>query len=442
MTASLLPRRVFAALAFSACAASALQVTFLVSDKLGKPVPGARVCLDEDASQCQSTDAQGTAIASPVVGLVRPTGTPALRFSARPGFLVVDAPAEGRARLARFDASGRRLEAPREIGLRAGANRIPWPRGGAGLVFTRLEYAGVRYAFPGIADAPAGARLAALGKAAAANLHAFTLSKSGYQPSTFRPRKDVDTAVVRLALLADTGIRYTGIIRAKLDSIDTAGHLVKYTYAQYACDGARSVASPQQASLPFWMRDGKWYFPAGNCFGIALAKAGEGVYGRWRSTGLEPMPAGLFPASCDPAKDSVNTSVLNLFFLDEGGGWEIDLRPDSLVIRVMRKLCPGDQLAPDPAAFDGKDGHPLLTANGCREVAFRNSRDESGTYAFPESSDSLKAIFTYGDKTCATAGVPLTFETTAPKTCPETAAPALIADTTWQACVRASGFAR
>ena len=45
-------------------------------------------------------------------------------------------------------------------------------------------------------------------------------------------------------------------------------------------------------------------------------------------------------------------------------------------------------------------------------------------------------------KTCATAGVPLTFETTAPKTCPETAAPALIADTTWQACVRASGFAR
>lgn len=442
MKALLPARRILLALACAAGAASALQVQFNVTDKLGKPVSGARICLEEDASQCQSTDAQGSATASPVVGLRRAAPPQGLRFSARPGFLSIDAPAAGPVRVSRFDASGRRLEAPREAELRVGANRIEWPRGKAGLVFTRLEYAGIRYDFTGVADGTSGARIAALGKAATANLHAFTVMKAGYQAFTFRPSKDVDTAVVRLALLADTGIRYTGIIRAKLDSIDTAGHLLKYTYPQYACDGDQSVVSQQKASLPFWMRDGKWYFPAGNCFGVALTKSGGGFQGTWKSTGLERLPEGLFPAACDPVQDSVNTSVVNLFFLNEGGGWEIDLGSDSLVIRVMRRLCPGNQLVFNPAAFDGKDGHPLITANGCREVAFRNSKDEIGSYTFPESSDSLKALFTYGDKVCATAGVPLTFETTAPKACPETAASALIADTIWQACVRGTNFAQ
>jgi hypothetical protein len=348
------------------------------------------------------------------------------------------------ARLARYGADGRRLGPALRLDLRPGRNLVPWPAPPAGLAFFRLETERARYVFAALSDAGPAPRLAALGKVAAANLHAFILSKPGFQSFSYRPRKEADTALVRLAAAGDTGIPYLGIIRARLIGIDSANHSLKYAYNQPGCDGATPTSAESQSSLPFWTQNGKWFFPAGNCLGIALTRdgGGSGDFGLWKSGGLEALPAGLLPVACDPEKDSLVTSVPNLFFLGEGGGWDIDLRSDSLTIRIRRRACLGNQLIADPAALDGQNGHPLLAENTCTEVALKNARNETGTYAYATAPDSLRVAFAYGDKTCTSVGAPLTLDTTAPKSCPESQPPALLADTTWQACVRATGFAQ
>jgi hypothetical protein len=284
-------------------------------------------------------------------------------------------------------------------------------------------------------------RITALAKAATANLHALVITKSGYRPYTYRPRTDRDTGVVvRLAAEGDSGIQYAGIIRAKVVAIDTAAHAINYSYSETKCSGSSQTTVEQKSSLPFWIRDGKWYFPAGNCQGVALGKPTAGFFGSWKTLGVETYPAGLLPVTCDPGKDSVVTGVLNLFFINEGGGWDIDLREDSMTIKIRRELCPGNQAVYNVAYYDGLEGRPLLTKNTCREVEFRNPSNEPGTYSFVTQSDSLRGVFTYKDKTCPTPGVSLSIDTHSPKTCPETQPTSLAADTTFQRCVINTGF--
>lgn len=428
--------------AAAAIPAEAIQVQFNLSDKMGAPVAGARICLAEDTSQCRTTDAQGKSLFSPTVGIppaaAAPGGAPS--FAVRPGFLIIETSRPMRARLSMYAVSGRRLGPGLALGLRPGRTLLPWPKGISGLAFFRLDTESGSARFGAVNEPGPSPRLAALAKAAAANLHAFAISKSGYQGFVYRPRKENDTASIRLAADGDTGIPYVGIIRARLAGIDSAGHSLQYAYTQETCDGATPVSREQTATLPFWIREGRWYFPAGNCYGVALGKSGDGIFGLWKSLGLVPLPPGLFPVACDPSKDSLVTSVPNLFFLDEGGGWDIDLGSDSLTIRIRRRACPGNQLIVDPAALDGQDGRPELLSNTCTEVKLRNSRDETATYSYPVASDSLKAVYTYGGATCATAAVPLVLDAGVPKSCPEAQAAALMADTAWQACVKASGF--
>lgn len=419
----------------------ALEVQFILTDKMGQAIAGARICLQEDAGQCQETDSQGKSYFAPTTSSrPMPFAARELSFSARPGSLLIDAPGPMDARLTRYAADGRRLGPALSLSLHAGRNPVAWPTPSAGLSFFRLETEHARYAFAALAGGRKSARITVLGKIATANLHAFTIAKTGFQTAVFRPRKDVDTALIRLAADGDTGLPYAGLIRARLLGIDSANHLLRYAYAQPGCSGSSPVSSEAQSSLPFWVQGGKWYFPAGNCYGVALTKDGDGLFGTWKSQSLEPLPAGLFPTACDPAKDSLVTSVPNLFFLNEGGGWDIDLGSDSLTIRIRRRACLGNQLIGDPTVLNGQNGNLTLVKNTCKEVALKNSRDETATYAYPASTDSLRVSFTYGDKTCGSAGVPLILDTTAPKACPETQAGVLLADTTWQACVRSSGF--
>lgn len=440
-------------------AAFALQVDFTVMDKLGKPVDGASICLQEDAGQCAQTNSLGKSSFAPSVSLGHGTGAvkagPVLRM--RAGWLLVDAPEAGTARLARFDQGGRRLGDWRVLNLAAGANRVEGLEPvGAGISFFVLETAGLRKAVPAVALPGIGlgdrgaawepargsrlAALAALGKAATANLHAIVISKSGFQTVTYRQQGESETVQIRMSVTGDSAIRYTGIIRAKVTGFDTASHTLGYAYSENKCTGSTPSSSEQTASLPLWIKDGKWYFPAGNCQAVVLAKPGVGIYGQWKTVGVEYMPAGLFPIACDPVKDSLVTAVANLFFLSEGGGWDIDLRPDSMTIRINRMVCPGNQLVQNPSAFDGQAGRPLLTGNSCRQVDFRNAKDEAARYAYSPAADSMRAVYTYGAKTCTSPAVPLILETTAPKTCPETAPTAVMADTVWQNCVKGSGF--
>lgn len=440
-------------------AASALQVDFTVMDKLGKPVDGASICLQADAGQCAQTNSQGKSSFAPTVGLggaVPATGAgkagPVLRM--RAGSLFIDAPEAGMARLARFDQGGRRMGDWRKLNLEAGANRVEGLEPvGAGISFFVLETADMRVAVPAVAlpgigfgnhgaawEPARGSRPTALGKAATANLHAIVISKSGFQTVTYRPQGESETVQIRMSVTGDSAIRYTGIIRAKVTGFDTASHTLGYAYNENKCTGPTPSSSEQTASLPLWIKDGKWYFPAGNCQAVVLAKPGVGIYGQWKTVGVENMPAGLFPIACDPVKDSLVTAVVNLFFLSEGGGWDIDLLPDSITVRINRMVCPGNQLVQNPSAFDGQAGRPLLTGNSCRQVDFRNAKDEAARYAFTLASDSLRAVYTYGAKTCTSNGVSLSLETTAPKTCPETAPTSVMADTVWQGCVKGSGF--
>jgi len=419
----------------------ALEVQFILTDKMGQAIPGASICLQEDAGQCQTTDSQGKSVFSPTVSLrPAPSDAPGLSFSVRAGSLVIDAPQPAQVRLQRFATNGRRIGPALFLSLHAGPNPVPWRGPSAGLAFFRLETEHERYAFPVLSDPGNPARISVLGKIATANLHAFTITKSGYQAALFRPRKDLDTAIIRMAAEGDTGLPYAGLIRARLLDIDSANHLLHYAYAEPGCNGSAPVSQEAQSSLPIWIKGGKWYIPAGNCYGVALAKDGDGLYGQWKSQGLVPLPSGLFPMTCDPSKDSLVTSVPNLFFLNEGGGWDIDLKSDSLTIRIRRRACLGNQLIGDPTTLDGQNGHLMLVKNTCQEVVLKNSRNEAATYSYPASADSLQVSFAYGDKTCVSAGVPLILDTTAPKVCPETQSGVVLADTTWQACVRTSGF--
>ena len=448
-----------------------LDISLVVTDKLGKPVSGALICLQEDSAQCVQTNAGGRCTLAATVGLnpgVAPKGgvSQGVSFELRGGRLRLMSPVAQTARVARFDARGRSLGPEAILRLRPGANALAWPETRAGLNFFRVSVPGRSLtgkvmalaggtdgastaAAPGLFEAQ-GARkapgsgwagLAALGKVATANLHAVTIAKPGYRTVTYRPKTDHDTGVViRLQAESDSGIQYAGVIRAKVDAIDTANHVVNYTYHETRCTGSEQNTVELHSSLPFWIRDGKWYFPAGNCQGVALAKESEGFFGAWKTVGVMEYPAGLLPVKCDPVKDSLVTGIVNLFFINEGGGWDIDLRADSMTIRIRRELCPGNQAVFDPAFYDGKEGRPLLAKNTCREVEFRNPSDEPGTYAFARESDSLRGVFAFKDKSCPIPGVSLNIDSNGPKKCPEPVQVPLSQDTTFQRCVFNTGF--
>jgi hypothetical protein len=446
--------RIAAAVSLFPALSAALDVSFVVTDKLGKPISGAMLCLEEDGSQCAETNASGKSTFSPTVGNRNLPATEGFSFSVRGGRISIQSPVSQPARVARFDARGRALGAELFVRLKPGSNGVEFGDAPQGLIFFRVAipghtYTGKALALSGSSPSRSGdggtgspaPRVAALGKVAAANLHAVIISKSGYRSVTYRPKTDHDTGVViRLAAETDQGIAYAGIIRAKLISLDTAKHTVYYTYTETGCKGDTGVTAERNSTLPFYTMNNKWYFPAGNCKGVALGKEGDGPYGAWKTLGLQDYPPGLVPVACDPAKDSVVTSVVNLFFLNEGGGWDIDLSQDSLILKIRRELCPGNQAVLDPAYYDGKNGRPLLTRNTCREVEFRNPSDEPGTYSFVTQSDSLRGVFTYKDKSCPTPAVSLTISTNTPKKCPETQPTALASDTTFQKCVAGSGF--
>ncbi|MDQ3003203.1 MAG: hypothetical protein M3Y08_18320, partial [Fibrobacterota bacterium] len=284
-------------------------------------------------------------------------------------------------------------------------------------------------------------RMAALGKVATANLYPVVISKSGYQSFTYRPRTERDTGIViRLPADGDSGFRYAGIIRAKVSAIDTGKRSLTYTYIDKGCNGPTLMSVEKISTLPFYIKDGKWYFAAGNCKGVVLAKESPGFYGLWKTEGVRNLPPGLFPVTCDPSKDSVATGILNLFFIPEGGGWDIDLREDSMTITLNRVLCPGNQAIYKIEYYDGLEGRPRLAKNTCREVEFRNAAAEPGIYSFQTQTDSLRGVFTYKDKTCPTPAVSLLYDSNGLKLCPETQPTAMTADSTFQKCTRESGF--
>lgn len=454
------------AISAQAVSASTLDVGFVITDKLGKPIQGVKACFQEDAGQCAESNAQGrmTLAAAPVGTKTGRAAAEGFSLSLRGGRLTLVSPVRQPARVERFDARGRASGPVIALDLRPGSNTLDFPEAHAGLsngkgapqglFFFRVTIPGQSFtgkalamsdraegAAASAANAAPAPRLAALGKVATSNLHAVVLGKTGFSGVTYRPRTDHDTGVIiRLALSGDSGIQYAGIIRGKVDSLDTAKHTINYTYQETRCSGSAMSTVEQHSSLPFYTKANQWYFPAGNCQGVALGKDGDGIYGQWKTLGVRDLPAGLFPNACDPVKDSVVTGVLNLFFINEGGGWDIDLRADSLTIKIRRELCPGNQAVSDPGYYDGKDGRPLLAKNTCREVEFRNPSDEPGIYSFVTADDSLRGVFTYKDKTCPTPGVPLSLDAGAPKACPEAKATSLAADTTFQRCVHNTGF--
>jgi hypothetical protein len=445
---------VFASLPFTA---HSLQVRLTVTDKLNQPISGASVCLQEDGSKCAPTDGQGKAVFEPATRIPDRSFERERAFvTLEGGRLSVHAGEAGKARFAFSDSRGRALGGTFEKALSAGNNAVALPATREGLLFFRIDaggreiagkaimLAGTREGTTGVTIAEkerSAARVAALGKTAAANLHPLVISKQGYQSYTYRPRADIDTgAVIRLTASDDDGLPYARLLKASVNEIDSANHVLRYTYTENSCSGDHPVTGTRSSTLPFWISGGKWYFPAGNCQGVALEKTGTGIYGTWKTAGVENLPVGMLSKSCDPDKDSLNTATVNLFFLGEGGGWDIDLRADSMVISLNRVACPGSQVVNDIPYFDGSTGRPLLLRNACKDVRLKNADGDTGTFAFKSENGSLQGSFAYKSQSCQTPSVAALADLNAPKSCPETQAASIALDSTFQACVRNSGF--
>jgi hypothetical protein len=437
--------------------AFSLQVQMTVTDKLNRPVPGASICLQDDEAHCAQTDGQGKADFEPptrIPGWMPERG----RFSVTidGGRLSIHAGEAGIAGIAFFDSRGRRVGAAFGKELSAGNTAVALPARQEGLLFFRVGFQGAELAgkaviLSGPRVGPSGvtyagpqaeaAKVAALGKMAAANLNPLVISKQGYQDYSYRPRSDFDTGVViRMTAAEDPGLGYVRLLKAAVTEIDSVNHVLRYSYAENGCSGDHPVTGTRNSSLPFWIAGGKWYFPAGNCQGVALQKTGNGVYGTWKTLGVENLPAGMLAKACDPGKDSLNTATVNLFFLGEGGGWDIDLRQDSMIIGLNRVACPGSQVVNDIPYFDGTAGRPLLIRNTCKEVKLKNVSGDTGAYAFRVENDSLRGSFTYQAHACQTPAVAALADLNAPKTCPETQAASIALDSAFQGCVRNTGF--
>jgi len=292
-------RRIVPILALAAFAAQTsavpLDADFLVTDKLGKPISGVALCLQEDNTQCAETNPDGRATLAATVRTRPVLSAPEeIAVFLRRGRLTVTSPVFQPARIARFDAGGRSLGPDLVLDLKAGVNALDFPKGRAGLFFFRVTTAGRAFSGKGLAFADGGtrtermnaagaSRIMALGKVATANLHAVVVSKTGYRSVVYRPKTDRDTGVViRLPADGDSGIQYAGVIRAKVMALDTAKHTLDYAYLETRCTGDSQVTLEQHSSFPFYVRDNTWYFPAGKCQGVALGKDGEGWFGSWR----------------------------------------------------------------------------------------------------------------------------------------------------------------
>jgi hypothetical protein len=406
---SMLPRILTLAAAFALCnlPALALDISGMVLDKIGDPITQAKVCVVADPGKCVNTGAQGEFhIASGIAIRKSAPGSAPYAMEFRRGTLTLEAPAPVRARLEWSGPGGRVLFAASDVSLSRGSNPISLPAGlpENGICFIRLRAGGVNLAWRAMlmgarAEVTAGAQPAspgpilALSKAAA--LTTLEVSKAGYRTKLYDPETDREQdAVIVLAKSDDVGLTFAGNFTSKVIAIDRTNKNMIIESVESECDDEVLVKDTVRDTSQYAFRDGKlWLWTAGECTAEVFSGTGTDPVGTWTLTDASAdLPADL-KAGCDSSSvpgDDPYENFTATYIVSE----------TAIKGNISVDLCPGDIYGFFITIVLAEDPSIALTRNTCKQVQYRNGKDETADLNFSKKGDSLHFEFVYKTTTC------------------------------------------
>ena len=397
-------KSLLAALALAAYPAPALNISGFVLDKIGTPLPLAKVCLQTDASKCVTTGISGDFHISDGIGVrkLSPRGDD-YAMAYRNGTLTLEAPAATSARLEWIAPEGRRLLASSDLELAAGRNVLALPAGlRNGVCFLRLITGDLTVAWKAsLVEGRASARrqsaprIIALAKTAAVT--ALVITKTGYRAETYRPAKETETkVVVVLTQTDDVGFPYDGKYIAKVIAIDRTKKTMITESVEGYCDSTDALQHDTlRDTSSYAIRDGKmWVWYTGDCSGQVFSGTAADPVGTWNMVDpVEPLPddlrAGCKPSAAD--SDEVDLGTYKAVYKIS----ETAIQGDFTV-----EICPADAFGPDVASLFDNDTTIEVVKNTCKQATFRNGKGETADLNFTKIGDSLHIAFVYKGKSC------------------------------------------
>lgn len=393
--------------------ASALNISGRVVDKLGAPVPGARVCAEQGPERCDMTDSAGAFQVTEPVGIATHPAGQEFTLRLRAGLFLLRSPAAGVAVLSWHDAGGRLLAPARAVRLAAGENRLEPATlpAGDGIRFLRAEAPGLSGVWKAVwtggrgaaseAATPAGLGtrsegfpIAALAKSAIASSD-LVVEREGFRKAEYRPKRETETGVVIvLTPAADTGITYLSVFPSRVLSA-ADGRMISESRGD-TCNGTSVVTVTRKDTTRFALRGGnllRWL--PGECAGEVLTGGGSDLAGTWTLTEADfPLPMDLRPAGC-------NLDTLSSTLLPSTVRETLVLTDTTQVLSLSVEVCPADLYISLIDRFLLRDSAIALSANTCRRAAWRNASGEEAVLAFERrGEDSLGTSFVHKTTTC------------------------------------------
>lgn len=440
-------------------AASGLDISGTVTDKIGKPLAGAKICLQSAPSRCFTTDSTGAFLFgnpgnTPVTV---PRRLPAFRLAG--AVLKIHSAAAGEAELAFFDSQGRQLTPWRKQPLPQGPGEIPLDfrgHGGTGPVFARFRGAvrgslrlfgletGVwmgASALRGLEAGPPPAagnrsfatRLGAAGRTGTQVNEALLVQKTGYRQRLYRPYFEMEEDVqIPLALLPDSGALLAKTTSQRVLEIDRTSRFIVRENVLTSCYNVYLVRDTLIDSLNYNLAAGKLHtWENFYCEGFAYTGSSKDVVGAWKAmSGVrQPLPANLKPGDCSP--EPVEESEHIVF---QSGNYAV--AANKLTSTVVNRICPGDLFGEKLIQeIRYEDTTVLLTGNSCLQQTFKSG--ETGLSAvlnYTVLADSVRMSLAYNGKTCTVHRWPFGKE---PVSCPDLS---YQAEESFGKCLKSIGF--
>lgn len=396
-----------ATLVFCHFSADAIDISGNVLDKIGDPIPQAKVCVKSEPDKCVTTGAQGEFHITSSIGVRKssPRSAPYV-MDYRRGVLTLEAPAPIRARLEWTGPGGRILFAATDLSLSRGLNVLSLPAGlpENGICFIRLRAGETHLAWRAMlmgarAKVTAGAQYASPGPilslSKASALTTLEVSKTGYRTRLYDPETDMEQdAVIHLAKSDDVGLTFGGNFTAKVIAIDRVKKSLVVESVEAQCDGPTLIKDTLQDTSLYAFRDGKlWLWTLGECTAQAFSGTGTDPVGTWTLTeSAANLPADL-RAGCDS-----NSAPSDIPYENFTATYVIS--ETQIKANISLELCPGDIYGLFVGIILSKDTSVALAKNSCKAVQYRNGKDETADLNFTKQGDSLHLQFAYKTTTC------------------------------------------
>jgi hypothetical protein len=397
-----------AMLSFACPPASALNVSGHVIDKAETPLWSAKVCVKSDPSTCVTTDIGGAFHIQTAPGGIRAAAPGAAPYfmDSRNGMLSLASPSARKARLEWMGPGGRALGKPRDLDLSRGRNAIALPAGlpANGVCVIRLSMEDMTVTWKavlmgsqgsGARPGAAAIRAVALSKVEAAGT--LEVTKNGYKTRIYTPYTDPDTgAVIFLSLTADLGLDYAGTFHDKILSIDRTAKMIITQSVFAGCDSVTLVRDTVVDTSFYAFRDGKfWLWPKGSCASQVFTGTGADPVGTWAlSDPNAELPSDL-KAGCIPDTVGGNPPF-------ETYSANFAITETSLTDNLSVEFCPANYYGPSVAYILSADSAVILDKNTCKQLVFKNAKNEPGTMNFvKQGKDSIQVSFTYKATTCS-----------------------------------------